>query len=381
MLIVGIAISGCQNTAITSIKQDVDKVDLNQIDAIVNQAIENNVFPGAVVHIIYHDSTIYHRSFGYSDYTRTTSVDTSSVFDVASITKVMATTIAIMGLHDQGKLNIYDPVSYYLPEFNTPEKRTITIYQLLIHTSGLPAFRIYVDQLQSRDELIQAIKSEPLIQEPGKSYLYSDLGLILCGLIVEKLTGKRLDVYLDETWFTWLELHHTTFNPKERGDDFIKRIIPTEIDTVYRNKLIHGEVHDERAWYMDGVAGHAGLFSTSGDIGKFARFLLNKGKWKHDQLVSERVVSNFITRQAPLMRRGIGFDMKSIEGFSSAGTKASLRTYGHTGFTGTSFWVDPEKNLAIIILTNRTFPYRGTSSGIAQVRSDVADIVQLFVSQ
>jgi len=372
--------TGCVSSEITTEKFEKATINLSQIDTTIYQAIQKNVFPGAVVHVIYRDSTIYHKAFGYHDYEQSVDVTTTSVFDVASITKVMATTLAIMDLHDRGVLNMYDPVSKYIPEFDTPEKRAVTIYELLIHTSGLPAFRVYVDELKSREELIQAIKNEPLIQQTGE-YLYSDLGLILSGIIVENLTGERLDVYLSKTWFRRLGLIDTTFSPRSRNESFIKRVLPTEIDTVYRQKLIHGEVHDERAWYMDGVAGHAGLFSTSDDIAKFSRFLLNKGKWGSEQLISEQTVTNFISRKAPLLRRGIGFDLKSLQGFSSAGTLSSVRTYGHTGFTGTSFWIDPEQDLAVIILTNRTFPYRGTVSGIAQVRSDVADIVHLYVTQ
>jgi CubicO group peptidase (beta-lactamase class C family) len=370
----------CQSTEITIAPESISTRSLAQIDSVINQAINQQIFPGAVVHVIQNDSTLFHKAFGYFDYDQTTQMDTSSVFDVASITKVMGTTLAFMGLHDQGDINIYDPVAKFLPEFNTPDKRTITIYQLLTHTSGLPAFRIYIDKLKTRDELIHAIKNEPLVQNPGESYLYSDLGLILCGIIIEQLSGQRQDEYMAENWFSRLKLHDTTFNPKTRGDSFVARILPTEIDTMYRHKLIQGEVHDERAWYMDGVAGHAGLFSTSTDIGRFARMLLNHGKLDQFQYLSESVVRNFTRRQAPLLRRGIGFDMKSIDGFSSAGTLASGRTFGHTGFTGTSFWVDPERNLVVIILTNRTFPYRGTSTGISRVRSDVADIVHQYIS-
>lgn len=380
LLLLGILYTGCASSETYSVKSGVEPIKLTQIDSIISQAIENNVFPGAVVHVVHRDSTIYQKAFGHHDYEQTTVVNTTSVFDVASITKVMATTLAVMGLHDNGDLNIYDPVAKYIPEFNTPEKRTVTIYELLTHTSGLPAFRVYVDVLNSRQELIHAIKNEPLIQQPGE-YLYSDLGLILCGIIIENLTGERLDEYLNKTWFRWLRMKDTTFNPANRGERFVQRVLPTEIDTVYRHKRIHGEVHDERAWYMDGVAGHAGLFSTSDDIAIFTRFLLNKGEWESKKLISNQTVRNFISRKAPLQRRGIGFDMKSVNGFSSAGTLSSDRTFGHTGFTGTSFWIDPDKDLAVIILTNRTFPYRGNASGIAQVRSDVADIVQLYVSQ
>lgn len=380
-LLLSLTATGCRSTSFSSDNNPVAvRIPLTQIDSTVNKAIEHKVFPGAVVKVIYQDSILYHQAFGNYEYDQSNQVDTTSVFDVASITKVMATTLAVMGLHDEGRLNIYDTVAKYIPEFDTPEKRRVTIYQLLIHTSGLPAFRVYVDQLQTRKELVEAIKNEPLIQSPGE-YLYSDLGLILCGLIVEKITKEPFDVYLYNNWFNRLGLTDTAFNPRNRDAAYLQRVLPTEIDTVFRKKRIVGEVHDERAWYMDGIAGHAGLFSTSTDIGKFAKFLLNHGQVNSDQLISAQVVKNFTSRQAPLRRRAIGFDLKSMDGFSSAGTLASKRTFGHTGFTGTSFWADPENNLVVIILTNRTFPHRSNASGIAQVRSDVADIVQLYILQ
>jgi beta-N-acetylhexosaminidase len=349
-----------------------------RIDGVMMQAIEDSVFPGGVVHILYDGSTVFHKGYGFTDYSSHIQVDTSTIYDLASITKVLSTSLAVMGLHRDGLIQLYHPVWYYLPEFNTDEKRQITIYQFLTHTSGLPAFRTYVDQFQTRDKLYEAMLNEPLVYPPGQQYLYSDIGLILTGLIIERVTNQRLDDFLENTWYRNLGLVNTTFNPKNRIEFNIDRVAPTEIDTIYRYKRIHAEVHDERSWYMDGVAGHAGLFSNSSDVGRFTTLLLNKGQLDGINYLDPELVRNSIRRQAPLGRRGIGFDLKTISGFSSAGSRASNSTYGHTGFTGTSFWIDPERKLAVIILTNRTYPYRGTSTEIARVRAQIGDLAQEF---
>ncbi len=170
-------------------------------------------------------------------------------------------------------------------------------------------------------------------------------------------------------------MYRTTFNPSRRGRWFTDRILPTEIDTIYRKQTIRGVVHDERAFYLDGLAGHAGLFSTSDDVARFAQLLLNEGKYAGIQFLKPETVRTFTKRLEPHNRRALGFDMKSREGFSSAGTVAGDLTFGHTGFTGTSVWIDPDKGLAVILLTNRTWPYRGTAAGISRVRAEIADIV------
>lgn len=348
---------------------------LYQIDEIMRRAIANRVFPGGVVAVVKDDVIAFNRAYGYHDYENKTRVRSSDVFDLASITKVMATTLGIMKLIDDGKIKLEDKVSAHLNEFDTPEKRDITIYQLLTHTSGLPAFRVYVDQIKNRRDLLKAILTEPLINPPGVEYVYSDLGLITAAVIIERISGMNFPAFMDRNFYTPMGMNMTTFNPKRRGTWYTNRILPTEIDTVYRNKVIRAEVHDERAYYLDGNAGHAGLFSNTADIAKFVALLMNKGTYAGRRYISESVVSDFIRRQAPHNRRGIGFDMKTMDGFSSAGSLSSLSTYGHTGFTGTSFWIDPERNTAIIILTNRTYPYRGSATGIAQVRSNIADVV------
>lgn len=348
---------------------------LRVIEDIMQEAIKNKTFPGGVVTVIKDDIIVYQNAHGYHDYNKMNPVQTTDVFDLASISKILGTTLGVMKLIDDGKLSLDDRISSFFSEFDTPEKKDITIYQMLTHVSGLPAFRVYVDEIKDKKSLVQAILNEPLINKPGQEYVYSDLGIIITGLVIEKISGQSLDVFMDRNFYAPMGMNMTTYNPMKRGNWYTSRILPTEIDTIYRHKLIQGEVHDERAYYLEGVAGHAGLFSNAPDIAKFSSMLLNKGLYGGKRFLNEHTIESFIKRQQPLNRRGIGFDMKSIEGFSSAGTKTSINSYGHTGFTGTSLWIDPDRATAIIILTNRTFPYRGTSLGVSQVRSNIADIV------
>jgi len=347
---------------------------LPAIDKIMNQAVVDQVFPGGVVAVIKDGVIVHHKAYGthtYDEGARPYKVD--DIFDLASLTKVIATTTSVMRLVSEGKIDVDDRASKYLKEFDTPDKKNITIRQMLLHESGLPAFRVYVDKITTRRALLNAILNEPLVNRPGTQYVYSDLGFISLAQVVEKVSGQSFDEFTSEQVFTPLGMKDTGFNPIKRDPELIERIPPTEIDTIFRKKTIKGEVHDERAWYMDGLAGHAGLFSTAYDIATWANTIMNGGTSNGYTLASKATVDLFTARQSVLAKRGYGFDMKSAQGFSSAGTLASPRTFGHTGFTGTSVWMDPDKNMAVIILTNRTWPYRGTSGAVGRVRSAVAD--------
>lgn len=349
--------------------------NLKSIDNVMNEAIRSEIFPGGVVTVLKDGIIAFNQSYGYHNYSKIKQTRTGDYFDLASISKVMGTTLGVMKLVDDGKIKLDDKVSTYFKEFNTTEKKDITIYQLMTHVSGLPAFRVYVDEIKTRGKLIDAILNEPLINNPGEVYIYSDLGPIITALIIEKVTGQSLAVYMDRNFYAPMGMNSTLYNPKRKSRWFTDRILPTEIDTVFRNKLMIGEVHDERAYYLEGVAGHAGLFSNADDIAKFSQMLINGGTYGGRKYLEEATILQFTDRQLPHNRRGIGFDLKSTEGFSSAGSRASIRTFGHTGFTGTSFWIDPENGITVIILTNRTYPYRGSASGVAGVRATIADIV------
>lgn len=348
---------------------------LRKVDTIMRDAIANKTFPGGVVAVVKDGMMAYCNAFGYHTYDKDEQVAPNDVYDLASLTKVVATTTSIMKLVDQGKVKLNDPVSKYFPEFGEGAKADVKIRHLLLHTSGLPAFRVYVDKLKTRAEIVKAVKNEPLIHQPNTTYEYSDLGFILLGEIVKQVTGMRIDEYAKKTFYEPLGMESTGFNPKERGAWLSSRIPPTEIDENFRMKTVQAEAHDERAWYMDGVAGHAGLFSNVQDLSIFAQMLLNEGAYAGKRYINPKTIRRFTSKQSDLNERGYGFDRKSPTGFTTAGQLSSPNTFGHLGFTGTSLWVDPEKNMAVILLTNRTYPKRTYGKNISRIRAEVADAV------
>ena len=347
---------------------------LRKVETIMNKAVLDSTFPGGVVAVVKDGVIAYRKGFGYQTYEKLEPVRENAIYDLASLTKVTATTPAIMKLLDEGKISLSDKVRKYLPGFTGKEKDQVTIRNLLLHNSGLPAFRVYVDKLKTESEIIEAIINEPLIHKPGAEYEYSDLGFILLGEIVEKVSGMPLDSYVRSKLFYPLGMSDTFYNPGAYSKWVTDRIPPTEIDTTYRMKAIEAEVHDERAYYLDGVAGHAGLFSSAGDLAIYCQMLLNGGSYAGRRYLSPSIIAEFTERKSSHRNRGYGFDRKS-EGFSTAGSLSSDKTFGHTGFTGTSFWIDPERDLAIIILTNRTYPHRSYGENISTIRARVADAV------
>lgn len=347
---------------------------LMNIDKIMHTAINDSVFPGGVVGIMKNGSLIWQETYGYHDYNKTRAVRSDDIFDLASITKIMSTTTSIMLLVDSNLITLDDPVAKYIEEFDTDEKREITIRQFLLHTSGLPAYKIYVDVLRTRSELLNAVRNEPLENKPGEKYVYSDLGFILLGEIVEIVSGKRVDQFIRDELHHPMGMHSTWFNPENAPYNLVDRILPTEIDAVYDRGLVHARVHDERAYYMDGIAGHAGLFSSVQDMAKYAFMLLNNGYYGGHQYLSSDVITYFSGHRSPINHRGLGFDRKT-DGFSTAGQYTGNRTFGHLGFTGTSMWMDPDEDIAIILLTNRTYPNRSYGRQIGQIRAKISDAV------
>ncbi len=358
-----------------------DSQKLRKIESTINQAIRDSVFPGASVAVARNGILAYHESFGYHDYTKRRKVNKTDMYDVASITKVAATTLAAMKLVDEGELSLDDKVADFLTDFEESPRDEITIKHLLNHTSGLPAFRTYVDEITERQALLEAIRSEELENDPGEKYTYSDLGFILLGNIIEDVTGESLHRYLTRNFYYPLGMQWTMFNPLHRSRNYANRTPPTENDTIYRNKEIRGEVHDERAYYLGGVAGHAGLFSTAQNLSIFSHLLLNEGTYAGRNYISPETIEKFTELQDTPGHRALGFDLKSKDGFTTAGQLTGERTFGHLGFTGTSLWIDPDENLSIILLSNRTFPNRSYGSDINQIRAEIADIVMKSLEQ
>lgn len=352
----------------------VSKDSLLHIDMVMQNAIDDSVFPGGVVGVMKDGAMIWNQGYGYHDYTKTRKVQHNDIYDLASLTKVVSTTTSIMKLVDEGKIKLDDPVAEYIEEFNTRDKKDITLRHLLLHTSGLPAFKVYVDKLKTRGEILNAVRNEPLEAEPGEKYVYSDLGFILLAEVVEKVTGQRIDQFVRNQLYYPMGMSSTFFNPRDVGSWISDRVPPTEIDLLYERGTVRAYAHDERAYFMGGVAGHAGLFSTAKDLAIYSQMLLNGGYYADRSYLSPETIQTFVSHQSPINFRGFGFDRKS-EGFSSAGTLTGLNTFGHLGFTGTSLWIDPDENIAIILLTNRTYPSREYGSRISQIRAQISDAV------
>jgi beta-N-acetylhexosaminidase len=339
--------------------------------ALLDRAVADGAFPGGVLAVGWNNQLEVH-AFGKLERDgEAYDVDEDSMYDVASLTKPIVTTTAVMLLWQQGRLDLNRPVESYLPEFaaaarsdpNTAWRARITVRMLLLHDSGLPDHRDFYKEAKGHDAILARVLAEPLVREPGAQVEYSDLGFILLGEIVERLTGDSLDAYAKREIFRELGMDRSTFNPprKLRND-----IAPTEFDSAFRKRLIWGEVHDENAWSMGGIAGHAGLFSTAEDIATFAQMILNGGIYGHARLLARSTIQQFTAYQKiGSSARTLGWDVP--EEPSSSGRYFSARSFGHTGFTGTSLWIDPERNLFVVLLTNRVNPTRANEM-IRQVR-------------
>jgi CubicO group peptidase (beta-lactamase class C family) len=316
---------------------------------------------------------IYVHSYGRLTYAESSpAVDEHTRFDLASLTKVIATTTAAMILEEQGKLNIDHTVASYLPGFDAPDKRAITVRMLLTHQGGLEAFAPLWRTHTGRDQYLAAINSRPLAYTPGTRSVYSDWDFVLMGLIVEHIAGEPLDSFTERSIFGPLGMSETGFRP----DAATKRhIAPTEVDSA--RGMVCGSVHDENAAAMGGVAGHAGLFSTARDLAIFARMMLNGGSVGSVSILEPATIARWTALQNPGSSRALGWDTPTPN--SSAGKFFSPRSYGHTGFTGTSIWTDPERGVWVVLLTNRVYPTRDNNKHII-LRRAIADAVQRAVT-
>jgi CubicO group peptidase (beta-lactamase class C family) len=343
------------------------------LDEVLGSAVSAGVTPGAVLAVGRHGNLVHLRAYGRVDpdpASRVTSPRT--IYDLASLTKVVGTTTAAMILEEEGRLDLDRPIREYLPELDSPEKASITSRMLLTHEAGFEAFAALYQDFRGRDQYLAQINARPLRWSPGTRTEYSDWDLILMQLIVERLTGSTLDQFLQERVFGPLGMVDTGFNPP---GPVRERIAPTEIQE-FRGGKVHGEVHDENAWALGGVAGHAGLFSTAPDLAIFAQMMLNGGEIGGQRILRAETIARWTARQAGGSTRALGWDTPAPRG--SAGRYFSARSFGHTGFTGTSIWMDPEKGLYVVLLTNRVNPTR-ENTGIGAVRTAVADAVQQAV--
>jgi beta-N-acetylhexosaminidase len=394
-------------------KVGIRKRDLFRIDSLVFAGIRDKAMPGCQVLVAVDGHVIYRKSFGYHTYRRGNFVKNTDLYDVASITKIAAGTLAVMKLADDGMLDIDHKLVWYLPYLRGTNKEDIVIREMMAHQSRLqswiPFYLNTMEQKRLKPEIYRPEISEQFSVKvadklftdrnysfiifdsiansrllPKKEYRYSDLGFILLRPVVENLTNKPLDMYLDEKFFKPLGLQHTMFNPLRRFG--LNEIVPTEQDNHFRQQLIHGYVHDPAAAMLGGVSGHAGLFSNTNDMAILMQMLLQEGHYGGHRYISPETVREFTTQQFPLdkNRRGIGFDKPDPENRRNGptGKSPSLNSFGHTGFTGTYAWVDPEYRIVYIFLSNRVHPTAENTLLIRNnIRTEIMEVIYNAVNK
>lgn len=338
--------------------------------AFLQQEIDQQHIPGAVIHISFQKQTILKEAIGNRVvYPKKEPMKLTTIFDLASLTKVVATLPSILLLVEAGKLHLDDKVSFFLPEFARHGKSNITLKDLLTHCSGLPAHREYFKESLNTEQIIERIFDEKLVANKGEKVIYSDLGFILLYKIIEKVTEEDFQSFVHRALFEKLEMSETSFLPNVERE----RFAATEYSETLQDYK-HGIVHDDNTESMGGVSGHAGLFSTISDLANYASMIENNGVFRGKRILSEQSIN--ITKQnfSPYSNeyRGLGWILKSPV-FSSCGDLFSSSAYGHTGFTGTSIWFDPDIQLHVILLTNRV--HFGRKDPILRLRPRLHNLI------
>lgn len=367
---------------------------LTRVDSLIVAGIADSAFSGAAVAIGRHGRLVSLKGFGELQYGTRRPVTPTSIFDLASVSKVVGTTTAAMMLVGDGKLDLDARVVDYLPWWAAGDDRKsdVTVRQLLTHRTGLIPFRTWYLEIEGMDAYKEAAANEPLQDDPGSGTAYSDIGIMTLAWLIEEVSGHTLDEFLQERLWDPMGMLETRYNPPST---LRPRIAATEIDTIYRNEMVWGTVHDENADAMGGVAGHAGLFSTAVDLSAFARMMLNDGlapacavdgeagepcpvrRTESRRIVESDVLAEFTTRVDETSSRALGWDTPSER--SSGGDYITNEAFGHTGYTGTSIWMDPDLDLWVILLTNRVHPTRENQKHVP-LRRAVADAVVLSIT-
>ncbi|MFK7809320.1 MAG: glycoside hydrolase family 3 N-terminal domain-containing protein [Saprospiraceae bacterium] len=356
------------------------------IDSLAELAIKEKATPGCVVLVAKDGKVVFNKAYGHHTYSKRTRMEADHVFDLASITKIAATTVSIMKLHEEGRINVYQPISEYLPELKGTNKADLTIYDIMAHRAGLKGWIPFYEQTVTtkkkpspafysknrsskfntpvterlfmlssfEDDMRQQIRESEL--RASRDYKYSDLGFYMLADLVQRISGQSINDFVAMNFYNPMGLKDITYLPREKFGT--TDIVPTEEDKYFRRQRIQGNVHDMGAAMLGGVSGHAGLFSTSTDLAAVMQMLLNDGYYGGRQYLQSSTVRTFINRHADCTRRGIGFDLKELNENKSQNMcpEASINTFGHLGFTGTSTWADPDSNLIFVFLSNRTYP-------------------------
>ncbi len=380
----------------------INEKKLYKIDSICNEAILQKAMPGCQVLAAKDGKVFYYKSFGTFSYNDTVKVSNESIYDIASVSKILSTTLAVMKLYSQHKIDLNAKLSKYIKELRKTNKKDITIREALTHTAGLQEWIPFYTNTKKDDTTIYSTFShnEYIIQVADSMYMnknyidsmyaiiyrsplknqgqyaYSDIGFILLKKVVEKVSGDKFDDYVKDNIYKPLSLNYITWNPLKNGYTKSK-IVPTENDTIFRKQLIQGYVHDPAAAMMGGIGGHAGLFSNAFDVAQLMQFLLNKGTYNMLSLFSPAVVDTFIQKQWDV-RRGLGFDKTEVEKEKSSpcSKKVGNNTFGHQGFTGTCTWADPSTGIIYVFLSNRVNPSASnTKLSQLSVRTSIQDII------
>ncbi len=344
--------------------------------AVIRDGIAQHAFPSAALAVTHRGALVASQGFGRFTYEADApEVKADTVFDLASVTKVVATTTIAMLLYERGKLALEEPVAQTISEFVSlaPKhqqawREAVTLRMLLAHSSGLPAYEKLFEFATARSDLICAALTTPLLAPPGVGAVYSDIGFILLGEVLARKAGLPLDKFARQEIFNPLGMRQTCFTPPA---EWKAAIPPTEDDRKFRRRVIQGEVNDENAYVLGGVAGHAGLFAPATDVARFAECMLRGGA----PILKPETVELFTRRESspPGTTRALGWDTPSRPE-SSSGTLFSLASFGHLGFTGTSLWIDPGRRLSVTLLTNRTWPDR-SSQLIRRLRPQLHDAI------
>ena len=339
----------------------------DSVHAVLDRAIADSAFPGAFVAVGNASGILVEYGVGQLDVADSTRPTAATVWDLASLTKVIGTTSAMLQLVGSHRVALDSPAVQYLPEWKATGTSRITVRQLMTHSAGLPAWRPFYKEATTADEAFLQLFATSPDTVPGKRFLYSDLGFMLLGKLVERVSGQPLAQYDVEHVFAPLGMRDTRYLPPT---DWKSRVAPTEQDP-WRQRKLRGEVHDENAARVGGVSGHAGLFSSGRDLSRFARMYLQGGTLDGVRVFDAATVAEFTHAQdTAVSRRALGWETPT--GGNSAGHRFSSSAFGHTGFTGTSLWMDPKQGLFVLLLTNRVNPTR-TNLKIGRVRMDVAN--------
>ncbi len=372
LLLALFAVGGCATGTAQSSPGEISVSNAVQdsMRRVLDRAIADSAFPGAFAIAGGHDAVYAAMGVGHLDWKQPSPVpDDGTIWDMASLTKIIGMTTAMMQLWADHRVDLDAPVQRYLPAWTGPGKERVTVRHLLTHSSGLPAWRPLYKESTTAAEAMTLVYATPLDTVPGARMVYSDLGAILLGQIVERVSGQRLDSYLVDHVFRPLGMSSTMYRP---DSSLLSRIAPTEFDP-WRQRHVHGEVHDENAFALGGISAHAGLFSSGHDMARYARMILNGGTLDGARILTPEAIATFTRVQdSALSNRALGWEVPN--GQNSAGHWLSAHAFGHTGFTGTSLWIDPDRDLYLVLLSNRVNPTR-ENRRIGGVRTALADAV------